>query len=332
MKIQWNLTMGTILTAFFALVFTPNNVNAEQPAAEQYRQMFKSGNFYVEYQMFKEFDVSGWGHQRYSSTKIVLAGQNGKRMARETDASGMLSTSFGRTDGTDMFVNNELATAYNGDYYKRIWKHNTPKKKNYPDVLYSDGKYYRFVDSDPKNGTKFGGGFLGIGGSRNIIAIVLPEDQLNSSNLDENEEWHFIREDLALPDELAIFYWDDPFRDNLLHMPMPRYNGESKVTFDDKEYSCDQYLIDIKSLAGNVIAQEAYNMLYDNGELKVIQKYFLRDGKETLIRTTKISAITSDVPDSAFEIGKKINAYAAQTGNMADLLEQKTLVETLGGK
>ena len=26
--------------------------NAEQPAAEEYRQMFRSGNFYVEYQMF----------------------------------------------------------------------------------------------------------------------------------------------------------------------------------------------------------------------------------------------------------------------------------------
>lgn len=318
--------------AIFTFTITPNNVSAEQPAAEQYRQMFKSGNFYVEYQMFKEFDVPGWGHQKYGSTKIVVAGQNGKRMARETDASGIFSISLNRTD-FDMFVNNELATAYNGDYYKRIRRiHSDTKKKNYPDVLYSEGKYYRFVDADPRNGTNFGGGFFGIGGSRSIVAIVLPEDQLNSSNLDENEEWNFIHEDLTLPDELAIFYWDDPFRDNLLNMTAPRYNGEAKVTFEDKEYSCDQYLIDIKSLAGNVIAQEAYNMLYDNGQLKVIQKYFLRNGKETLIRTTKISAITSEVPNSAFEVGKKINVYAAQNGNMADLLEQKTLVETLGGK
>lgn len=337
-KIQLNLAMGMILATILAFAIIPSQVSAEQPAAEHYRQMFKSGNFYVEYQMFKEFDIPGWGHQKYGSNNIVLAGQNGKRMARETDVdrglnffgSGTSSVFSGRNDYSGYFRNSELATAYTEDYYRGNFGQQTAKKKEYPDVLYSDGKYYRFINSDIKGTTMFRGGLFG--GGQKIIGIVLPEDQLDSPNLDMDDEWDFVREDLALPDELAIFYWDDPFRYNFLNMPAPRYNGESKVTFEDKEYACDQYLIDIKSLAGNVIAQEAYNMLYDNGQLKVIQKYLLHNGKEFLTRTTKISAITSDVPESAFKISKKINVYAAQNGNMADLLEQKTLVETLGGE
>ncbi len=328
MKIQWKLAMGAILTAIFSFVVTPNNANAEQPAAEQYRQMFKSGNFYIEYQMFAEMDVPVLGHYKFNSAKMVLAGQNGKRMMRETSTGGIFSHSTSRTTG-GTFANNELETAYNSNYYKRIFKFHMSSKKNYPDVLYSDGKYYRFID--PADGNVGPFSFLS-GGKKEVSAIVLPEDQLNSPNLDDSEEWNFVREDLTLPDELAIFYWEDPFRDNLFNMPAPHYNGEFKVTFENKEYSCDQYLIDIKSLAGNIIAQEAYNMLYDNGQLKVIQKYLIRDGKESLIRTTKISALTSEVPDTAFEIGRKIKVYAAQNGNMADLLEQKTLIETLGGK
>ena len=321
---------SALLLILMTIVFliSSQNANAEQPMAEQYRQMFKSGNFYVEYQMFKEIDAPVLGHYKYNSANIVLAGKDGKRMMRETSTGGIFSVSISRTSFGGIFDNNELETAYTSNYNTRIFKPHMSNKKNYPDVLYSNGKYYRFID--PANGVV--GPFSFLGGKKEYSAIVLPEDQLNSPNLDENEEWDFVREDLNLPDELTIFYWDDPFRNNLFDIPAPRYNGESKVTFENKEYSCDQYLIDIKSLAGNVIAQEAYNMLYENGQLKVIQKYLLRDGKEILIRTTKISAITSDVPESAFEIGREIKVYAAQNGNMADLLEQKTLVETLGGK
>jgi hypothetical protein len=55
------LTLITILSAFYSLP----SVFAEQPAAEQYRQMFKSGNFYVEFQ------------------NSILAGKDGARVFRE---------------------------------------------------------------------------------------------------------------------------------------------------------------------------------------------------------------------------------------------------------
>lgn len=191
-KIQLKLAAGMILATIFAFTIIPNSVSAEQPAAEQYRQMFKSGNFYVEYQMFKEIDAPVLGHYKYNSANIVLAGKDGKRMMRETSTGGIFSVSISRTSFGGIFDNNELETAYTSNYNKRIFKPHMSNKKNYPDVLYSNGKYYRFID--PANGVV--GPFSFLGGKKEYSAIVLPEDQLNSPNLDENEEWDFVREDL----------------------------------------------------------------------------------------------------------------------------------------
>lgn len=46
-----------ILTLFLTLLTL--SVSAEQPAAEQYRQMFASGNFHIEYQMSTNFFYGG---------------------------------------------------------------------------------------------------------------------------------------------------------------------------------------------------------------------------------------------------------------------------------
>ncbi|MBR1646666.1 MAG: hypothetical protein IJ685_07795 [Selenomonadaceae bacterium] len=131
-----------------------------------------------------------------------------------------------------------------------------------------------------------------------------------------------------MPDELAIFCWDEPFRDNFTAAPV--YNDSSKVTLDKKEYDCDRYVVDVKSLAGTLIAQEAYNALYDGGKLVRVQKYLLYEGKEEFILEVEVKNISSTVPEDAFKIGKKIKVYAAENGDMKDLLEEPVLVETLG--
>ena len=134
-----------------------------------------------------------------------------------------------------------------------------------------------------------------------------------------------------MPDELAIFYWDDPYRDNSVNTSAPTYNGSSKRTINKKEYDCDQYVRHISTLANTNIALEAYNMLYYNGQLVKIQTYFVRDGKEYLIREIDIKSITSEVPEKAFRIKKKIKLYEAHKGDMSDLLEQYTQVGQIGG-
>ena len=185
--------------------------------------------------------------------------------------------------------------------------------KKCPDVMYRDGKYYRFLTQE-----------------NHVAAVVLKEEELNLPYLNPDEEWNFIREDLALPDELAIFCWNEPFRDNVTNAP--RYNGSSKREVDGKEYDCDQYVGDIKSLSGTTAFQEVYNALYDGGKLVRVQKYLVNNGKEFFIQELVIKNITAQVPDSAFKIGRKIKVYAADKGTMKDLLEQLELVETLGGK
>ena len=91
-------------------------------------------------------------------------------------------------------------------------------------------------------------------------------------------------------------------RENFSNVPAPRYTGSGKRKVKDKEYDCDQYINEIKNLAGKRLALELYNMLYENGKLVMIQKYLVQNRDGTLSRTTEIKNITSEVPDSVFEI------------------------------
>ncbi|MBR1397045.1 MAG: hypothetical protein IJ563_05885 [Selenomonadaceae bacterium] len=288
-----------LMIAAISLLPTSAKVSAEQAAAEQYRQMFRSGNFYVECQIVLPREKAS-KKTPHRSGITTYAGKNGNRMQRTIREHGhtyYLPVSFYRYD----FKSNGEQ-----DIIKRA------SDMISSDVFYQNKKYYRI-------------NFIG------RTAKVLTEDEINSPNLNIDEGWQYIKRDLSLPDELAIFYWDDKFHENPFNL-IPYYNGNSTREIDKKVYDCDQYLIDIKSLAGKNVAQEAYNMLYENGQLMMIQRYLIYDGKEYFIHTLKIIKITSEVPEDTFVIGKKIKVYAADVGKMGDLLEQPELVEEIGGK
>ena len=319
------------MVLLMSVMIIPSTVSAEQAAAEQYRQMFRNGNFYVECQIFATV-----GSHNMSSGNLIYAGKNGSRMQRTT-ATGNFSLSL----APSYFWYSELSNfksyvAYDRSLIlnpmqignnSRIHSSVHEKSKNYPDVMYKNGRYYRIKSEVAARATN---GF-GFNKKSKIFALVLPEDKLGSPYLNPDEEWQYIKQDLALPDELAIFYWEDKFHQNPFGVK-PYYNGSTKRTIDEKEYDCDQYLIDIKSMAGTIIAQEAYNMLYENDKLVMIQKYLLRDGKEKLVRTTKIGTITSEVPEEFFKINQKCKIYAAGTGDMNELIDKKVIVEEIGGK
>ena len=253
-------------------------VRAEQPAAEEYRQMFRSGNFYVEYQ------ATGYlAHMKKHRGRAIKAGRNGERVTK------------------------------------------ADVKNKYPDALYRDGKYYRFFVSKEESSN------IIIGSTTNTLrhAFVLDESRLHDPNLDPDEKWRSVRGELALPDELAVFCWDEPFRNNFTAAPV--YVESSKLTIDKKEYDCDRYVADIKSLAGTVIAQEAYNMLYDGGKLVRVQKYFLRDGKEFLNSDLIVHTISAQAPDEAFAVKRKFKLYEARKGDMNDLINQLEQIGEIGG-
>ena len=272
-----------ILTLLFVAFALP--VSAEQPAAEQYRQMFASGNFFVEYEVVDSSAV--WVALQYNKKKphIIKAGRQGQRIAK------------------------------------------VGLKDKYPSALYRDGKYYRFTKVEEESSNIF------FGSSKSILrnAYVLDEDKLYYPTLDPDDHWQSIREDLALPDALRVLFPNDPMNDDANISSKPIFNGDSKREIDGKEYDCDQYLSDIKSLAGTTVAQQTYNALYDGGKLVRIQKYLLRDGKEFLVSDLVIHAISSEVPADAFTIHKKFKLYAARNGDMNDLLDNLEQIGEIGG-
>ena len=257
-------------------------------SAEQYRQIFRSGNFYVEYHVQTERNLN-YDVFRLNTSPVLV---------EEVRVVSPLSFFAGKS-----YV---VLAVKDGN---RVMKSNL--KDKVPQLMYRDGKYYNYLNE------------------RHLL--ILPEDELDSLVRDPDEGWQNIRNKLALPEGLAIFYWEDSFRDKNFDWGVPTYSGSSTKTVKKKTYDCDRYVSDIKTLAGTVIAQEIYDALYENGKLVMVQKYFVRDGNEFLITTTNVRTISAQVSDTAFDITKKLKTYAPHEGDMNDLLEVYEQTGEIGG-
>ena len=121
----------------------------------------RSGNFYVEYQTYKNFKDPVWGGNHQIKDNHVFAGKDGNRVA----------------------------------------KHNA--KSKFPEALYQGGKYYLFISR-----------------LKALECRALNESDLGSPNLNPSEGWANVRNKLSLPDEFAVFYWDDPFRAENIARPL----------------------------------------------------------------------------------------------------------------
>lgn len=322
-----------IIATLLAVITPLLPVSAEQALAETYRQMFKSGNFYVEFQMSLD------KLSKINFYSVTLAGKNGMRMQRKISEGN-----YGEK-GDEYLEGTEVSVIYTGIPQRKqrhlISRHSSyqpfstnqyASDKDWMDVLYKNGKYYRLTVAKIYKGGLFGMDSSTRGKVKELNAKVLDEKYLHSNFLNPNEEWDFVRKDLALPDELAIFHWNEPMRDNHLNLQVPKFNMSSEKNIGDKNYICDEYVIDIKNLNGEIIAQNIYNVLYYDGKIELIQTYFQRGGISKLIREVKIKKITSEVPDSLFTTGKKVNVYAAEIGDINDLLDNPLLVETWEAK
>ena len=247
--------------------------NAEQPAAENYRQIFQSGTFYVEY--------------KDNYTVRIIGEKDGKRMERTKYETGMSWMKF----------LNPLGMLFGGS---------GPK---HPEVMHKDGKYYQFTEKNR--------------------ATVCEDDNLDEENLNPKEGWNGIGQKLALPTELAVFYWNDPYRVQTVALDAPSATWSGKKAVDEKEYDCDRYASRIKTASGGDEAYYVYEMLYSEGVLKKIQSYVLRNGEEYPINALDIKKIEGSVPDDLFKIDKNTKVYAAGMGDMNDLLEQPEQIDTM---
>ena len=240
---------------------------AEQPAANEYRTIFSSGNFYVEYQ------------DKYIS--CILGSKDGNRMIRTS------YTGWGKA-----------LNLFGGE-------------SKFPEALYLNGKYYQFKD--------------------NKHATVLNENQLTDENLDPKQGWNSIKQKLALPDELAVFYWNDPYRIYSKSLPAPQFVETVKRTIGKKEYECDKYVSDVKNAAGGTEAQIVYFMGYEAGKLAQIETVAVKDGKEYPVNKITVKKLESSIPENGFAIDGSAEVYAAGIGDMNDLLEQPVKIGTFEG-
>ena len=215
------------MLATSAMMFS--TASAEHASADRYRQMFRDGKFYVEYQAQRR-SVNKKGKESVKrSTPIAIAAENGNRVRRIVKSNikkGIGSKLFGFGSKTDLLSEAESASSEENlmmSYFEFANERSDTERLTtgkivttrqgdlkYPEVLFQDGKYYRFLP-EYKTGASFADKAMGLGQLtknnvkiKEIRAYVLPADQLNSPDLEPDQEWDFVERDLAVPQEIAI--------------------------------------------------------------------------------------------------------------------------------
>ena len=184
------------------------------------------------------------------------------------------------------------------------------RASRYPMVLHKNGKYYQFLENDK--------------------AVELDENKLGDENLNPREGWNGVRRKLALPIELSVFCPDDPYSSVSNALGTPTFVNSYVKTVGKKQYDCDRYVAEVKSLSGDESAQLIYDMTYDEGRLIEAQLSMERDGVEYPINKILIKTLTEKAPRGGkFKIGRKTKLQAAGTGDHNDLYEYRVDAGTM---
>lgn len=283
---------------------------AEQPAAEKYRSIIQSGNFYVEY------GPKGWGLRDY------VVAQNGVRM------SGMkLEKMFGTTSYP--------AVRYeNGKYYKFVNKGTVKREEEIANREWKSYQNYESyqdatIDSNVYSRTTAAGGNRGGEYPKKTTGVVLEESNLNNPYLNPDAHWEKVRARLSLPAALKIFAYNDPYMGHEYGENEPVFTESGQIEDNGKQRVCDKYTSVLKDNKGNVKAEMLYTAIYDEkGNLYKINKVCKINGKVLPVDELEIVTITDVLPEKAIDMPKS-KIYAADTGTITDLLKKPTLVEEI---
>ena len=260
------------LLAWIFAAFSLSMASAEQSKAEEYRQIFSSGSFYVEYED--------------NNVKRIIAEKDGKRMSR---------TALNGRYATIVSVLNPLGALFQSGNIK------------YPEFMHFNGKYYKFAEKD--------------------YATMLEDNRIDEENLNPKEGWSTIDKSLSLPDELAVFCWNDSYHKVSKAVSTPVFANSIKKTVDGKEYDCDRYEAIVKATSGRKGATIVYDLIYDNkGNLIMAQSAIFANGREYEINKVTVKKILRDIPENEFKVYEKAKVYAAGVGDMNDLLENPVLI------
>ena len=176
----------------------------------------------------------------------------------------------------------------------------------YPEYMYSNGRYYKFAEKD--------------------TAFMLEEARLGDDNLNPAEGWQTIERSLSLPDELAVFNWNDRFHKVSAALNEPVFVESMIKTVDGREYDCDRYeATTVKRKSARII----FDMLYRDGELVMAISSIGVGDREYEINKLSIKKISPAVDKNDFKVDAKAKVYAAGAGDMNDLLETPVLLGRL---
>lgn len=259
--------MKKFLLIALGIILAMSKVSAEQPKAQEYREILSSEKFYVEYD------------DPY--VKRIVIEENGRRMVR-VDLSG--------SKQAIVSVLNPIAKLFEGGYSK------------FPNFMYYKDKYYKFNEKD--------------------FAIMAQVDQLDNVNLNPSEGWSIIDKELALPDELAVFNWNERHHKVSQNIAAPTFANTLQKIVDGKNYTCDRYEADVRNTKGEREATIIFDMCYDEkGDLALVQSAIFANGKEYGINKLTIKKILREIPKDAIILDMNAKIYAAGIGDMDDLLE-----------
>ena len=283
---------------------------AEQPAAEKYRSIIQSGNFYVEY------GPKGWGLRDY------VVAQNGVRMSGMKLEKMFVTTSY-------------PAVRYeNGKYYKFVNKGTVKREEEIANREWKSYQNYESyqdatIDSNVYSRTTAAGGNRGGEYPKKTTGVVLEESNLNNPYLNPDAHWEKVRARLSLPAALKIFAYNDPYMGHEYGENEPVFTESGQIEDNGKQRVCDKYTSVLKDNKGNVKAEMLYTAIYDEkGNLYKINKVCKINGKVLPVDELEIVTITDVLPEKAIDMPKS-KIYAADTGTIVDLLKKPTLVEEI---
>ncbi len=259
----------SILAMTLALTTMATTAFAEHLTANKYRAVLQSGNFLIEY-----------GDAYFTKTIAAAKDMRMERSSYKVKGGGMIGIPIG-IGGSG--------------------------KKDYPDTLYKDGKYYKFASKKK--------------------ATVATWNQLQDPSIDPAGGWNYAQYALAVPEEFFALCHYDPFRYESDVMVAPKFVGSNKEMIGKKEYDCDKYVVAMRSQTGAVMSETNYLYYYDDGELIFVKKIFKRNGTEYPMSEFLVKKITNEVPAEMFNIPQGCKVYAVGVGDMNDLIEQPILVE-----
>lgn len=349
MKIRKKLAAAL---ALFTLTASSAIASAEHPSAQRYREMLRSDNFYLEYEMVDD-------SKKKSASLAAIPGMV-KREALSSKEGKRLASSVPIERKKKMGLGSFIIGFNIGDS-----KTKTKRGARTPKALFVNDNYYIFQPQggQPFINTVFTMASIGqimeqaMNKNPKLEARVCPATRLNDPKLDPTECWKDVRSALELPDALTVFTDDDPYQDQKGRVKInifmlgeisflssyrdytmpprtePKFLESRKVTLEKNEYDCDRYVANIKTVGGTVAGQVLYDVFYDGeGNLSQIRRYFSRNGKEEYLGTMEICELTAELPDDAFFISTEpIKTYAAGMGDANDFLGIDVQVGTIGG-